>query len=90
MSHGASRAAFATPNSSSGIDWDDGSTSILKRLVKSAGDSGKGTKIVLSIGEGTGYVAQITPEVLMRDQVVGPGATGSHRPSARPQIAPRF
>ncbi|GJE87344.1 glycoside hydrolase family 18 protein [Phanerochaete sordida] len=42
--------AFATPNSSSGISWDDGSTAILKRLVAAAKNSGKGTKIVLSIG----------------------------------------
>lgn len=42
--------AFATPNSSSGISWDSGATSILKRLVTSARNSGKGTKIVLSIG----------------------------------------
>ena len=43
-------AAFATPNSSNGLSWDDGATSILQRLVKSARNSGKGTKIVLSIG----------------------------------------
>lgn len=42
--------AFATPNSSSGISWDSGSTSILQRLVSNAKKSGKGTKIVLSIG----------------------------------------
>ncbi|KIP06174.1 glycoside hydrolase family 18 protein [Phlebiopsis gigantea 11061_1 CR5-6] len=42
--------AFATPNSSSGISYDSGSTSILKRLVSAAKSSGKGTKIVLSIG----------------------------------------
>lgn len=42
--------AFATPNSSNGLSWDDGATSILQRLVKSARNSGKGTKIVLSIG----------------------------------------
>lgn len=42
--------AFATPNSSSGVSWDSGSQSILKRLVTSARNSGKGTKIVLSIG----------------------------------------
>ena len=43
-------AAFATPNSSSGISWDDGSTSTLKTLVSAAHNSGKGTKVVLSIG----------------------------------------
>ncbi|KAI0076958.1 glycoside hydrolase family 18 protein [Panus rudis PR-1116 ss-1] len=42
--------AFATPNSSSGVSWDSGATSILKRLVSSARSSGKGTKVVLSIG----------------------------------------
>ncbi|KAH8096611.1 glycoside hydrolase family 18 protein [Cristinia sonorae] len=42
--------AFAIPNSSNGISWDDGGTAILQRLVKSARNSGKGTKIVLSIG----------------------------------------
>ena len=42
--------AFATPNSSFGITFDQGSQDILKRLVSSAKKSGKGTKIVLSIG----------------------------------------
>ncbi|KAL4245784.1 glycosyl hydrolase 18 family protein [Abortiporus biennis] len=44
--------AFATPNSSNTLSWDDGSTStsILKRLVAAARNSGHGTKIVLSIG----------------------------------------
>ncbi|KAI0694388.1 glycoside hydrolase family 18 protein [Cerioporus squamosus] len=42
--------AFATPNSSSGISWDSGSTSTLKTLVSSAHNSGHGTKVVLSIG----------------------------------------
>ncbi|PBK85665.1 glycoside hydrolase family 18 protein [Armillaria gallica] len=42
--------AFATPNSSSGLAWDSGSQSILQRLVTSARNSGKGTKIVLSVG----------------------------------------
>ncbi|EIN11117.1 glycoside hydrolase family 18 protein [Punctularia strigosozonata HHB-11173 SS5] len=42
--------AFATPNSSSTISWDDGATGTLKRLVSAANSSGKGTKIVLSIG----------------------------------------
>lgn len=44
-------SAFATPNSSSGIAWDDGSQSILQRLIKSARNSGHGTKVVLSIGK---------------------------------------
>ncbi|KAF8994877.1 glycoside hydrolase superfamily [Cyathus striatus] len=42
--------AFATPNSSSTLSWDSGSQSILQRLVSSARSSGKGTKIVLSVG----------------------------------------
>ncbi|KAJ7019323.1 glycoside hydrolase [Mycena alexandri] len=42
--------AFAVPNSSSTLTWDDGSQAILKRLVTSAKNSGHGTKIVLSVG----------------------------------------
>ncbi|KAI0658625.1 glycoside hydrolase family 18 protein [Cubamyces menziesii] len=42
--------AFATPNSSSTISFDSGSTSTLKTLVSSAHNSGHGTKVVLSIG----------------------------------------
>ncbi|CDO77188.1 Glycoside Hydrolase Family 18 protein [Trametes cinnabarina] len=42
--------AFATPNSSSSISFDSGSTSTLKTLVTSAHNSGHGTKVVLSIG----------------------------------------
>ncbi|KAJ6491819.1 glycoside hydrolase superfamily [Mycena vitilis] len=42
--------AFAIPNSSSTLTWDDGSQAILKRLVTSAKNSGKGTKVVLSVG----------------------------------------
>ncbi|KAI0677694.1 glycoside hydrolase family 18 protein [Trametes maxima] len=42
--------AFATPNSSSTISFDSGSTSTLKTLVSSAHNSGRGTKVVLSIG----------------------------------------
>ncbi|KAJ6593441.1 glycoside hydrolase family 18 protein [Mycena capillaripes] len=42
--------AFAVPNSSSTLTWDDGSQAILQRLVTSARNSGKGTKIVLSVG----------------------------------------
>ncbi|KAJ7578635.1 glycoside hydrolase family 18 protein [Mycena floridula] len=42
--------AFATPSSSSRLNWDDGSQAILQRLVKSANASGAGTKIVLSVG----------------------------------------
>ncbi|KAJ7350519.1 glycoside hydrolase [Mycena albidolilacea] len=42
--------AFAVPNSSSTLSWDDGSQAILTRLVSSARSSGKGTKIVLSVG----------------------------------------
>ncbi|KAI0758172.1 glycoside hydrolase family 18 protein [Fomes fomentarius] len=46
--------AFATPNSSSGVSFDSGSTSTLKTLVSSAHKSGKGTKVVLSIGGWSG------------------------------------
>ncbi|KAH8828170.1 glycoside hydrolase [Flagelloscypha sp. PMI_526] len=44
--------AFATPNSSSTLSWSNGSASqsLLKRLVTAANNSGKGTKIVLSVG----------------------------------------
>ncbi|GBE80217.1 glycoside hydrolase family 18 protein [Sparassis crispa] len=42
--------AFATPNSSSTISYDSGSTSTLETLVSSAHNSGYGTKVVLSIG----------------------------------------
>ncbi|PFH50384.1 glycoside hydrolase family 18 protein [Amanita thiersii Skay4041] len=52
--------AFVVPNSSSTINWDSGSQSILKRLVTSAHNSGKGTKIVLSVGGwgGSHYFSQ--------------------------------
>ncbi|KAL1940051.1 hypothetical protein VTO73DRAFT_9386 [Trametes versicolor] len=52
--------AFATPNSSSTISFDSGSTSTLKTLVTSAHNSGKGTKVVLSIGGwgGSTYFSQ--------------------------------
>ncbi|KAI0774706.1 glycoside hydrolase family 18 protein [Trametes elegans] len=46
--------AFATPNSSSTISFDSGSTSTLKTLVNSAHNSGHGTKVVLSIGGWSG------------------------------------
>ncbi|KAF7351122.1 Glycoside hydrolase family 18 protein [Mycena sanguinolenta] len=42
--------AFAVPNSSSTLTWDDGSQDSLQRLVSSARSSGQGTKIVLSVG----------------------------------------
>ncbi|KAF7421003.1 hypothetical protein PC9H_011522 [Pleurotus ostreatus] len=42
--------AFAMPNSSSTLTWDSGAQDILRRLVTSARNSGKGTKIVLSVG----------------------------------------
>ena len=35
--------AFATPNQSNGLNWDDGSQSTLKRLVSAA--HGAGTKV---------------------------------------------
>jgi chitinase len=49
-SHSSPFIAFAVPNSSSGLTWDSGSQAILQRLVTSARNSGKGTKIVLSVG----------------------------------------
>ncbi|KAL4266563.1 glycosyl hydrolase 18 family protein [Pleurotus pulmonarius] len=42
--------AFVVPNSSAKISWDSGSQDTLRSLVSSARKSGKGTKIVLSIG----------------------------------------
>lgn len=42
--------AFAIPNGTAGINWDDGSQDTLKNLVSSARKSGHGTKIVLSVG----------------------------------------
>ncbi|KAJ8483486.1 hypothetical protein ONZ45_g14588 [Pleurotus djamor] len=42
--------AFAMPNSASSLTWDSGAQDILRRLVSSARNSGKGTKIVLSVG----------------------------------------
>ncbi|KAJ7782639.1 glycoside hydrolase family 18 protein [Mycena metata] len=46
--------AFAIPNSSSTLTWDSSTQALLKRLVASAKQSGKGTKIVLSVGGWTG------------------------------------
>ena len=57
--------AFATPNSSSGISYDSGSTSILKRLVSAAKSSGKGTKIVLSIGEARSVLLLMASLILL-------------------------
>jgi chitinase len=42
--------AFAVPDSSSGLTWDSGSQGVLHRLVASARNSGKETKVVLSVG----------------------------------------
>ncbi|KAF5366781.1 hypothetical protein D9758_006469 [Tetrapyrgos nigripes] len=42
--------AFATPSASAGLSWDSGSRTILQRLVTSAKNSGRGTRIVLSVG----------------------------------------
>ena len=42
--------AFATPTSSSGINYDSGATATLQSLVSAAHGSGYGTKVVLSIG----------------------------------------
>ncbi|KZT70282.1 glycoside hydrolase family 18 protein [Daedalea quercina L-15889] len=46
--------AFATPNSSNGLNWDSGATSTLQTLVSSAHNSGYDTKVVLSIGGWSG------------------------------------
>ncbi|KAJ7125147.1 glycoside hydrolase family 18 protein [Mycena epipterygia] len=46
--------AFAIPNSSFTLTWDSPTKAILKRLVSSAKKSGRGTKIVLSVGGWTG------------------------------------
>ncbi|KAF8178643.1 glycoside hydrolase family 18 protein [Mycena galopus ATCC 62051] len=52
--------AFAVPNASSTLTWDDGSQAALQRLVSSASSSGQGTKIVLSVGGwgGSTYFSQ--------------------------------
>ncbi|CAK5281690.1 unnamed protein product [Mycena citricolor] len=46
-----SPAAFAIPNTSSALTWSPEDQSLLKRLVAAAKKSGKGTKIVLSVGK---------------------------------------
>ncbi|KAG6910361.1 hypothetical protein DXG01_011076 [Tephrocybe rancida] len=52
--------AFATPNSSSTLSFGSGSQAILKRLATAAHNSGKGTKVVLSIGSSSlGKVKQL-------------------------------
>lgn len=67
--------AFATPNSSNGLDWDSGATSTLQTLVSSAHNSGYGTQVVLSIGECRlrSDVGTCLPSV----QAVGVAAIGS-------------
>ncbi|KAL0952638.1 hypothetical protein HGRIS_006884 [Hohenbuehelia grisea] len=42
--------AFAMPNSAATLTWDSGSQDILRRLVTAKKNSGKATKIVLSVG----------------------------------------
>ncbi|KAG5651912.1 hypothetical protein H0H81_006963 [Sphagnurus paluster] len=42
--------AFAMPDASSNLSWEPDSKETLKKLVSSARQSGKGTKIVLSVG----------------------------------------
>ncbi|KAF8064331.1 glycoside hydrolase superfamily [Lyophyllum atratum] len=42
--------AFVTPNASSTLDWESGSQDTLRKLVSNARQSGKKTKIVLSVG----------------------------------------
>ncbi|KAJ7099548.1 glycoside hydrolase superfamily [Mycena belliarum] len=46
--------AFVIPASPTSLTWDSETQSMLKRLVSSAKKSGKGTKIVLSVGGWTG------------------------------------
>lgn len=43
-------AAFVTPNASYGLDWGSNGQDVIRRLVSSAKNSGKGTKVVLSVG----------------------------------------
>ncbi|KAJ6497640.1 glycoside hydrolase family 18 protein [Mycena sanguinolenta] len=54
--------AFAIPNSFATLTWDSPTQDLLKRLVAGAKKSGKGTKIVLSVGgwTGSGSFHQIT------------------------------
>ncbi|KAJ7287157.1 glycoside hydrolase superfamily [Mycena rebaudengoi] len=49
--------AFAIPDTSGALIWDSDAQAFLKRLVASAKKSGKGTKIVLSVGGWTGSAA---------------------------------
>ncbi|KAJ7772104.1 glycoside hydrolase family 18 protein [Mycena maculata] len=64
--------AFAIPNSSSALTWDASYQSLLKRLVANAKKSGKGTKIVLSVGGWTGgaYFHQIAGSSANRSKFV--------------------
>ncbi|KAI8989856.1 glycoside hydrolase family 18 protein [Trametes punicea] len=64
--------AFATPNSSSTISFDSGSTSTLKTLVSSAHNSGHGTKVVLSIGgwDGSYWFSQTMSTAANRSTLV--------------------
>ncbi|KAK1231965.1 hypothetical protein PQX77_004915 [Marasmius sp. AFHP31] len=54
--------AFAMPNQNSGLDWGD--QNILRRLVNSARNSGRGTRIVLSVGGwgGSRWFSQATQD----------------------------
>ncbi|KAJ7503010.1 glycoside hydrolase family 18 protein [Mycena galericulata] len=64
--------AFAIPNSSSTLTWDSPTQAMLKRLVASAKKSGKGTKIVLSVGgwSGSAYFHQIADSSANRSKFV--------------------
>lgn len=73
------RTAFATPNSSNGLDWDSGATSTLQTLVSSAHNSGYDTQVVLSIGESWETSGIGRPMLTWTDQVVGAGAIGSRK-----------
>ncbi|KAF9484199.1 glycoside hydrolase family 18 protein [Pholiota conissans] len=46
--------AFATPNSTSTLDWEADASAVLKRVVHSVATSGARTKVVLSIGGSEG------------------------------------
>ncbi|KAJ7797708.1 glycoside hydrolase family 18 protein [Mycena olivaceomarginata] len=64
--------AFAIPSTSFTLTWDSATQDLLKRLVANAKKSGKGTKIVLSIGgwTGSGPFHQITGSASSRSKFV--------------------
>ncbi|KIM37880.1 glycoside hydrolase family 18 protein [Hebeloma cylindrosporum] len=64
--------AFAIPNGTAGINWDDGSQDTLKDLVSCARKSGHGTKIVLSVGgwSGSHWFSQAMSTSINRNKLV--------------------